>query len=75
MPRYGGPMRHRATGRRDLPAVYGMDSNTALEVGTRRVVFVSSGGVVYGEPEEIPTPETAPKLPLSPSGVTKLAGE
>lgn len=47
----------------------------ALEVGTRRVVFVSSGGVVYGEPEEIPTPETAPKLPLSPYGVTKLSGE
>lgn len=47
----------------------------AVEVGTRRVIFVSSGGVVYGEPEEIPTPETAPKLPLSPYGVTKLTGE
>lgn len=48
---------------------------SALEVGTSRVVFVSSGGVVYGEPEEIPTPEHAPKLPLSPYGVTKLGGE
>jgi UDP-glucose 4-epimerase len=48
---------------------------SAIEVGTRRVVFVSSGGVVYGEPDEIPTPETAPKLPLSPYGVTKLGGE
>jgi UDP-glucose 4-epimerase len=47
----------------------------AREVGTGRVVYVSSGGVVYGEPEERPTPETAPKLPLSPYGVTKLAGE
>lgn len=47
----------------------------ALEVGTRRVVFVSSGGVVYGEPDVIPTPEAAPKLPLSPYGVTKLTGE
>lgn len=47
----------------------------ALEVGTKRVVFVSSGGVVYGEPDEIPTPESAPKLPLSPYGVTKLGGE
>ena len=47
----------------------------AREVGTRRFVFVSSGGVVYGEPRELPTPETAPKLPLSPYGVTKLTGE
>lgn len=43
--------------------------------GTGRVVFVSSGGVVYGEPREFPTPERAPKQPLSPYGVTKLAGE
>lgn len=47
----------------------------AREAGTRRVVFVSSGGVVYGEPEDRPTPETARKAPLSPYGVTKLAGE
>lgn len=50
-------------------------TEAALEVGTRRVIFISSGGVVYGEPDEIPTPETAPKLPLSPYGVTKLTGE
>lgn len=47
----------------------------ARETGTRRIVYVSSGGVVYGEPEEIPTPERAAKLPLSPYGVTKLSGE
>ena len=47
----------------------------AREVGTQRVVYVSSGGVVYGEPEEVPTPESAPKRPLSPYGVTKLTGE
>lgn len=50
-------------------------TQAALEVGTRRFVFVSSGGVVYGEPEQIPTPETAPKMPYSPYGVTKLGGE
>ncbi len=40
-----------------------------------RVIFISSGGVVYGEPTLRPTPETAPKLPESPYGVSKLAGE
>ena len=50
-------------------------AEAAIEVGTRRLVYVSSGGVVYGEPKVIPTPETAPKLPLSPYGVTKLTGE
>lgn len=50
-------------------------AEAAVEVGTERVIFVSSGGVVYGEPEQIPTPESAPKLPLSPYGVTKLGGE
>src|SRR3954447_23290470 len=43
--------------------------------GVRRVVFASSGGVVYGDPEVVPTPETAPKLPASPYGVSKLSGE
>jgi UDP-glucose 4-epimerase len=47
----------------------------ARAAGTERFVFVSSGGVVYGEPDQRPTPETAPKLPLSPYGVTKLSGE
>ncbi|HET9133466.1 MAG TPA: NAD-dependent epimerase/dehydratase family protein [Gemmatimonadales bacterium] len=43
--------------------------------GVKRVVFASSGGVVYGDPDVIPTPETAPNLPISPYGVSKLAGE
>ncbi|MEZ0336370.1 MAG: NAD-dependent epimerase/dehydratase family protein [Gemmatimonadales bacterium] len=43
--------------------------------GVTRVVFASSGGVIYGDPEVVPTPETAPKLPVSPYGVSKLAGE
>lgn len=47
----------------------------AREAGVRRVIYVSSGGVVYGEPEDRPTPETATKEPLSPYGVSKLAGE
>jgi UDP-glucose 4-epimerase len=47
----------------------------AAEGGVKRVIFASSGGVVYGDPEIIPTPETAPKMPVSPYGVSKLAGE
>lgn len=43
--------------------------------GIRRVVFASSGGVVYGAAEQIPTPETAPKMPSSPYGVSKLGSE
>jgi UDP-glucose 4-epimerase len=43
--------------------------------GVRRFLYVSSGGVVYGEPEDLPVSETAPKQPLSPYGVSKLTGE
>ncbi|HEX2451055.1 MAG TPA: NAD-dependent epimerase/dehydratase family protein [Gemmatimonadales bacterium] len=47
----------------------------AGEGGVRRVVFASSGGVVYGETDVFPTPETDTKRPVSPYGVSKLAGE
>jgi UDP-glucose 4-epimerase len=43
--------------------------------GVKRVVWASSGGTVYGDPEQIPTPETAPNCPISPYGTSKLAGE
>ena len=38
------------------------------------VVFTSSGGAIYGECER-PAREEDPRLPLSPYGVAKLAGE
>ena len=41
----------------------------------RRVIFASSGGAVYGEPEEFPATEDHPQYPVSPYGVSKLAGE
>ncbi len=48
----------------------------AAAVGkVKRVVFASSGGVVYGDPDVIPTPEPTSNLPISPYGVSKLAGE
>ena len=43
--------------------------------GITRVVWASSGGVLYGEAGRIPTPESAPKCPVAPYGVSKLAGE
>jgi UDP-glucose 4-epimerase len=43
--------------------------------GTRRVLFASSGGVVYGESDDLPHREEARKLPVSPYGVSKLASE
>lgn len=48
---------------------------SAHEAGATRVIYVSSGGVVYGEPDQIPTVEGAPKAPISPYGVSKLSGE
>ncbi|HSE28367.1 MAG TPA: NAD-dependent epimerase/dehydratase family protein [Gemmatimonadales bacterium] len=47
----------------------------ARDGGIPRVVFASSGGVIYGEAAQVPTPESAPKQPVSPYGVSKLAGE
>jgi UDP-glucose 4-epimerase len=43
--------------------------------GVRRFVFASSGGVVYGESDDLPYREDARKLPVSPYGVSKLSSE
>lgn len=43
--------------------------------GVKGVVFASSGGVVYGEPDRLPVEETRTKRPLSPYGVSKLSSE
>jgi UDP-glucose 4-epimerase len=40
--------------------------------GIRRLVF-SSTAAVYGEPTEVPIPETAPTRPTNPYGASKLA--
>ena len=46
----------------------------ARDSGVRKVVYTSSASV-YGDTEEVPTPESALPKPLSPYAVTKLAGE
>ncbi len=47
----------------------------AVDNGVRRFINTSSGGCVYGEPDTIPVPETAPHRPDSPYGVSKLVAE
>ena len=47
----------------------------ARQAGVRRLVFVSSGGAVYGEQETFPAAETHPTNPVSPYGVSKRSGE
>lgn len=51
--------------------------SAAVKHGVRKVVFASTGGALYGEPDpsSLPCPETTPVLPLSPYGITKMASE
>lgn len=43
--------------------------------GVGRVVFSSTGGALYGEPERLPADEEHPVRPLSPYGASKAAAE
>jgi len=43
--------------------------------GCKRFIFSSSGGTVYGEQKAFPASEEHPTTPISPYGVSKLAGE
>lgn len=47
----------------------------ARRAGARKVVFASSGGTIYGDPDAsaLPIKETQPRRPLSPYGVAKNA--
>src|SRR5215213_9564742 len=46
-----------------------------VKYGTKKVVFASTGGAVYGEQRKFPAPEGHPLCPVSPYGVSKLASE
>ena len=43
----------------------------AAAAGTRKVVFASSGGAIYGGAAKLPVKETAAKHPESPYGISK----
>jgi UDP-glucose 4-epimerase len=48
--------------------------NAAVKSGVSRFIF-SSTAAVYGNPDQVPVPETAPTRPLSPYGSSKLMTE
>lgn len=47
----------------------------ARKHGVRKVTFASTGGAIYGDHEQTPTPETANAHPLDFYGVSKLSCE
>ncbi len=49
--------------------------HNAAETGVKRIVYISSGGAVYGEPEYLPCDEAHPVKPLSAYGLTKYTPE
>lgn len=46
-----------------------------IAAGKRRLVFFSSGGTVYGDPQRLPVPEDHSLRPISSYGVVKVAIE
>ena len=49
--------------------------DTCVSAGVRRLIFLSSGGTVYGVAPATPTPEFAPTQPINAYGAAKLAIE
>ncbi|WP_448853036.1 NAD-dependent epimerase/dehydratase family protein [Corynebacterium frankenforstense] len=50
-------------------------AEAARKAGVRKIVHTSSGGSIYGEPENFPVDETVPVDPHSPYAASKYAGE
>jgi|SRR6267154_3122419 len=68
----------------NLDAAFDLESNlvgsvrmfqTAVKCGVRRLIFISSGGTVYGLPQRNPIPENHPTDPICSYGIHKLAIE
>ena len=58
----------------NLPAAVKL-FETACALGLKKLVFVSSGGTVYGRALRFPLDEGQPTDPISPYGITKLSTE
>jgi UDP-glucose 4-epimerase len=50
-------------------------ARAAARAGVAQLVFSSSGGAIYGDPDGLRADEDHPLRPCSPYGVAKLAGE
>jgi len=46
-----------------------------VDCGVRQVIFISSGGTVYGPSSRVPIAESAPTQPITPYGLVKLTIE
>ncbi|MDI9583738.1 MAG: NAD-dependent epimerase/dehydratase family protein [Acidobacteriota bacterium] len=47
----------------------------AVRNGVEKMIYISSGGAIYGDPEEIPATEECPVHPISHYGVSKYTVE
>jgi UDP-glucose 4-epimerase len=50
-------------------------AEAARKAGVRKILFASSGGSIYGTPDELPVGESTPINPKSPYAASKVAGE
>jgi UDP-glucose 4-epimerase len=50
-------------------------AEASRRAGVRKIVNTSSGGSIYGVPQQFPTDETAPVDPASPYAASKVAAE
>ena len=56
-----------------LPSIHLLQA--AVRHQTQKVIFISSGGTVYGPPQQIPITESHPTNPISAYGISKLTIE
>jgi UDP-glucose 4-epimerase len=47
--------------------------NLSNDIKVKKFIFSSTGGAIYGDTDDRPTPENHPEWPLSPYGIAKLA--
>jgi UDP-glucose 4-epimerase len=60
----------------DINVIGGLNVlNLSVKYGVRKIIHISSGGAVYGEPVYLPCDEKHPVQPLCPYGATKYMME